>query len=171
MMEHHGILKRGPNDPHQKILKWDEDNLQRHEAAADVEYGTMKIDEPKTPYQVYEPATDVDIPLELGDPLQPRSRVGSVEHLDAEDIAQRLGSSSRQRRVSVTSDTDDSDDSDGAHAEDDEDTKRKHAEFAKHRKEHYNMRAALLNKNFDDDEDDAAASKGEVDDLGSPMSE
>jgi hypothetical protein len=43
----------GKNDSPQPRIRWDESALARHRKDRGVRYGTMKIDEPETPFLVY----------------------------------------------------------------------------------------------------------------------
>lgn len=136
-----GILKtsqsfeardRRPNTSRSnKETKWDETNILATLHPPDKDYGHMKIDEPKTPYERDEIEDDV---------------------IDANILSERLNISANELpKCLMNSDTDE--DSDDEILDPDEKVKR-HL-FELRRKEHYNefLMAKLASKSLDEEEE------------------
>ncbi|TPX61106.1 hypothetical protein PhCBS80983_g01385 [Powellomyces hirtus] len=134
-----GILKHSADaEVPTRGIKWDEDNLMITEAQKG---GTMKIDEPKTPYIRYDSANDMLLgstgsvpPMELStaiDNAKAQQQAESVAGNEAQDAT-------RQRRVSVDEWDDDADEENM-----DPEELEKHRKFEALRASHYNMKAAL----------------------------
>ncbi|ANB11080.1 Glc8p [Sugiyamaella lignohabitans] len=152
----------------QEHLKWDEANLYltEQEKAA-----TMKITEPKTPYQGAVGDSEYYLPDEEDDVVKTRdNRILSVDELDGfslgESVAPPAQVATQNDRIlyreNDSNDAEDEDDED----EDDEDEEEeeeeltpeeRHRRFEELRKSHYHMKAAALHTSVpaeDDDEDD-----------------
>nr|CAD7195015.1 unnamed protein product [Timema douglasi]CAD7264223.1 unnamed protein product [Timema shepardi]CAD7409711.1 unnamed protein product [Timema poppensis]CAD7573206.1 unnamed protein product [Timema californicum] len=150
-----GILKSsssfekpdGPNRKKHKETKWDEMNIIATLHPPDKDYGHMKIEEPKTPYNWAE--GEVDEP----------------DALDAEVLAEkiRIGALAPPRVL-----PDESESSEGEEEETPEDKEKRHM-FESKRKAHYNeyhavkLARKLMSSEVDEeDEEEAAAAAAEV---------
>jgi len=132
-----GILKTSSSFDHtgagaagnRKSAKFDELNVLQTYHPPDKDYGHMKVEEPKTPYN-YVDTTEVDA-------------------LDAELLAEKL-------RVAAAASSESEDDEDDEPPETDEE-KTKRLEFERRRKAHYNEYQAvkLARKLLEQDEDEA----------------
>ncbi|XP_056631659.1 protein phosphatase inhibitor 2-like [Diorhabda sublineata] len=120
------------NAKKQKETKWDEMNIIATLHPADKDYGHMKIQEPKTPYNYMEEDT--------------------IEELDASELAERIRIA-RQQTPKVLQPDESDDDSE---EELTEEQKKKKKEFELKRKKHYNEFHALqlAKKLLEEDEDD-----------------
>ncbi|XP_017774484.1 PREDICTED: protein phosphatase inhibitor 2 [Nicrophorus vespilloides] len=117
--------------------KWDEMNILATLHPPDKDYGHMKIDEPKTPYNYENSSEDIDV-------------------LDAADLAERirLGAATKPK-VLQPSDDDEEEDDDLT-----EEERLQKKDFENKRKKHYNefyavkLARKLLEEEEDDDEED-----------------
>ncbi|XP_072381802.1 protein phosphatase inhibitor 2-like [Diabrotica undecimpunctata] len=136
-----GILKNSSSfdkqDPQfnakkQKETKWDEMNIIATLHPADKDYGHMKIQEPKTPFNYMEQ--------------------DNIEELDASELAERIRIATDQPPKVMQHDDSD-DDSEGELTDD---QKKKKKEFELKRKKHYNEFHALqlAKKLLEEEEDD-----------------
>lgn len=124
---------------YRKSAKFDELNVLQTYHPPDKDYGHMKVDEPKTPYNYAEP--------------------GDLDQLDAELLAEKL------RVVNEKSDSvtdEDSSDEEDEHLNDEQ--KQKKLEFERRRKAHYNEFEAIklarkLIEEEDEDDGENEASK------------
>uniref|UniRef100_A0A182NJI1 Protein phosphatase inhibitor 2 n=1 Tax=Anopheles dirus TaxID=7168 RepID=A0A182NJI1_9DIPT len=136
---------------HRKSAKFDELNVLQTYHPPDKDYGHMKVDEPKTPYNYVETA--------------------DVDQLDAELLAERLrvAADARSDAVSVE-DLDEDDDDDEEEEELTEEQKKRKHEFERRRKAHYNeFEAVKLARKLieeDDEEDDDGGDDGADNDAG-----
>jgi len=142
-------------------IKWDEMNILQTLHPPDKDYGFMKIDEPKTPY-------NYDVPLAEGE-SEGSKTVPAPKPLDPDVIVQKISSVAKERRLSI----DDAACSPGHDAdEDDEDElteeeKQKRKEFEMKRKSHYNefqavkLARQLLEEEEDEEEGEKNHGEGE----------
>uniref|UniRef100_A0A182QAM6 Protein phosphatase inhibitor 2 n=1 Tax=Anopheles farauti TaxID=69004 RepID=A0A182QAM6_9DIPT len=135
---------------HRKSAKFDELNVLQTYHPPDKDYGHMKVDEPKTPYNYVETA--------------------DVDQLDAELLAERLlvAADARNDAVSVE-DLDEDDDDEEEEEELSEEQKKRKLEFERRRKAHYNeFEAVKLARKLieeDDEEDDDGDDGKDADDT------
>ncbi|XP_055378776.1 protein phosphatase inhibitor 2 [Condylostylus longicornis] len=122
---------------HRKSAKFDEINVLQTYHPPDKDYGHMKIEEPKTPYNYVDPDE------------------ASGDQLDAELLAKKLAEAANTRTSSF--EVEESSDED---LNETEEEKVRRIEFEKRRKAHYNEFAAvrlarkLIEEEDDDDDDD-----------------
>lgn len=125
---------------HRKSAKFDELNVLQTYHPPDKDYGHMKVDEPKTPYNYVEE--------------------GDVDQLDAELLAEKLRVAANSRSDSVSEEEEPSSDEEDENLT--EDQKKKKGEFERRRKAHYNEFEAVklarkLIEEEDEDDDDGGA--------------
>ncbi|XP_315832.5 protein phosphatase inhibitor 2 isoform X1 [Anopheles gambiae] len=124
---------------HRKSAKFDELNVLQTHHPPDKDYGHMKVDEPKTPYNYVE-SDDVD-------------------QLDAELLAERLRAADARSDAVSEEDLDDDDDEEEEEELTEEQKKRK-LEFERRRKAHYNefeaikLARKLIEEDDEEDEDE-----------------
>lgn len=128
---------------HRKSAKFDELNVLQTYHPPDKDYGHMKVDEPKTPYNYVEE--------------------GDVDQLDAELLAEKLRVAANSRNDSVSEEDEPS--SEEEQEELTEEEKKRRVEFERRRKAHYNefeavkLARKLIEEEDDDDEDEAGEDK------------
>lgn len=131
-----------------KSAKFDELNVLQTYHPPNKDYGHMKVDEPKTPFNYIDPA------------------LAETDELDANELAEKLKvASEMERRASIH--CEDSSDEDGQPETEEEKSRR--IEFEKRRKLHYNEASAikLARKLIEEDleeEDEAGAVGGSFED-------
>lgn len=116
---------------HRKSAKFDELNVLQTYHPPDKDYGHMKVDEPKTPFNYVEE--------------------GDVDQLDAELLAERLRVAANSKEESASEE-----ESEEEEEELSEEQKKRKVEFERRRKAHYNEFEAvrLARKLIEEDEDD-----------------
>ncbi|XP_041771314.1 protein phosphatase inhibitor 2 isoform X3 [Anopheles merus] len=125
---------------HRKSAKFDELNVLQTHHPPDKDYGHMKVDEPKTPYNYVE-SDDVD-------------------QLDAELLAERLRAADARSDAVSEEDLDDDDDDEEEEEELTEEQKKRKQEFERRRKAHYNefeaikLARKLIEEDDEEDEDE-----------------
>lgn len=129
---------------HRKSAKFDELNVLQTYHPPDKDYGHMKVDEPKTPYNYVEE--------------------GDVDQLDAELLAEKLRVAANSRSDSVSEEDEPS--SEEEQEELTEEEKKRRDEFERRRKAHYNEFEAVklarkLIEEEDEDDDDEEGGGGE----------
>uniref|UniRef100_A0A1Q3F8Z2 Protein phosphatase inhibitor 2 n=1 Tax=Culex tarsalis TaxID=7177 RepID=A0A1Q3F8Z2_CULTA len=127
---------------HRKSAKFDELNVLQTYHPPDKDYGHMKVDEPKTPYNYVEE--------------------GDVDQLDAELLAEKLRVAASSRSDSVSEEEEPS--SDEEQEELTEEERKRRGEFERRRKAHYNeFEAVKLARKLieEEDEDDEEGGGGE----------
>jgi len=127
---------------HRKSAKFDEINVLQTYHPPDKDYGHMKIEEPKTPFNYADPDE------------------ASGDQLDAELLAKKLTMAANTRTSSFDGDEGSSEED----LDETEEEKVKRIEFEKRRKAHYNEFAAVklarkLIEEEDDDEDETDTNK------------
>ncbi|CAI5444291.1 unnamed protein product [Caenorhabditis angaria] len=129
---------------------FDEMNILATYHPADKDYGTMKIDEPKTPYHIQSDGemTDNDEGA-LGVPANRPRRVSLGTAVDPEQVAQGLQNSGETHSRPLSSADSDSEDD----TELTEEQKAHKRDFEKKRRAHYNEGAALK-MHLDDEEEE-----------------
>ncbi|XP_066261546.1 protein phosphatase inhibitor 2-like [Euwallacea similis] len=152
-----GILKNSssfdkqeiqPSAKRTKETKWDEMNIIATYHPPGKDYGHMKIDEPKTPYNY-----DVDM-LD-----------GNTEGLNPEELAARIKIAADKPPKILDLESDSSDEEEGELTETE---KQKRKEFELKRKKHYNefhalqLARKLLEEEEEDDEDNTGGGKSDV---------
>lgn len=128
---------------HRKSAKFDELNVLQTYHPPDKDYGHMKVDEPKTPYNYVEE--------------------GDVDQLDAELLAEKLRVAASSRSDSVSEEEEPS--SEEEQEELTEEEKKRRVEFERRRKAHYNefeavkLARKLIEEEDEDDEDGGGEEK------------
>lgn len=132
---------------HRKSAKFDELNVLQTYHPPDKDYGHMKVDEPKTPYNYVEE--------------------GDVDQLDAELLAEKLRVAASSRSDSVSEEEEPS--SEEEQEELTEEERKRRGEFERRRKAHYNefeavkLARKLIEEEDEDDEDGGGGSGEEKD--------
>lgn len=129
---------------HRKSAKFDELNVLQTYHPPDKDYGHMKVDEPKTPYNYVEE--------------------GDVDQLDAELLAEKLRVAANSRSDSVSEEDEPSSEEEQEDLTEEE--RKRRGEFERRRKAHYNEFEAVklarkLIEEEDEDDDDAEGGGGE----------
>lgn len=126
---------------HRKSAKFDELNVLQTYHPPDKDYGHMKVDEPKTPYNYVEE--------------------GDVDQLDAELLAEKLRVAANSRSDSVSEEDEPS--SEEEQEELTEEEKKRRDEFERRRKAHYNEFEAvkLARKLIEEEDEDDDEGEGE----------
>lgn len=129
---------------HRKSAKFDELNVLQTYHPPDKDYGHMKVDEPKTPYNYVEE--------------------GDVDQLDAELLAEKLRVAANSRSDSVSEEEEPS--SDEEQEELTEEERKRRGEFERRRKAHYNefeavkLARKLIEEEDEDDGEDGGGGGG-----------
>ncbi|XP_059612689.1 protein phosphatase inhibitor 2 [Phlebotomus argentipes] len=127
---------------HRKSAKFDELNVLQTYHPPDKDYGHMKIEEPKTPYNYMDSSI-------------------SLDQLDAEVLAEKLKVAASARMSSFSSEDDSGEDTEP----ETEEQKAKRLEFEKRRKAHYKefeavkLARKLIEEEEDDEDDEEGSSK------------
>lgn len=115
-------MKRNSNDS--KHAHFDEDNIKKTYHPPDKDYGFMKVDEPKTPFERAEP--------DDGSPVDPNALAARLKALERNDDGESDDDDELERQRKLE----------------------RKIEFEKRRKQHYNMRAELKTREKLCDEDE-----------------
>merc|ERR1711860_17954 len=179
-----GILKastsfeqRDQDPPHRSANKnphFDEMNILQTLHPPDKDYGFMKIDEPKTPYEYASGTEDDDYVNNEEEQEKPKAVGGGQDDLDANLLAAKISAEGhkgpRPRRISEPS----ADEEDLALLTPEGRERRK--SFEQKRKAHYNefyavkMARQLMDENDDEDEDDNSSKQASTSSSGNcPM--
>jgi len=156
-----GILKSSSFDKqfgagysnNRKSAKFDEENVLQTYHPANKDYGHMKVDEPKTPFNYIDPA------------------LAEADELDANLLSEKLKvASETQRRASIHCE-ESSDEDEGPETEEE---KARRSEFEKRRKLHYNEASAIklarklideeIDEEIEDDIEAGACGGGSIED-------
>jgi protein phosphatase inhibitor 2 len=135
------IINLNRNQSTDKDIKWDEMNILQTLHPPDKDYGHMKIEEPKTPFNYY------------SDNPEEEHSVNESHAIDPNDLANKI-SESQLPQLLADSEDDDTDDENLT-----EDERKKKKEFEVKRKMHYNefqavkLARKLLEEEEEDDED------------------
>ncbi|XP_055315461.1 protein phosphatase inhibitor 2 [Sitodiplosis mosellana] len=149
-----GILKTSSSfDKHsvsqrRKSTKFDELNVMQTYHPVDKDYGHMKVEEPKTPYNYANPDDQI------------------LDQIDADVLAERLKVSEPRKSLDETDDADESSEEDERSYETPEEKQRR-LDFEKRRKLHYNefealkLARKLMEEEEEEDDDGTTAIKND----------